>query len=82
MFGHLDDQLDFGLADRLFVFHELVEEGVELFLLFEFRKDAEFGAEAVLRAVLGDFGFGLDGFGPVDFSALRRLAAICLAVAI
>ncbi|MGH9618798.1 MAG: hypothetical protein ACRD45_03670 [Bryobacteraceae bacterium] len=46
MFGHFDDQFDFGLADGLFVFDELVQEGVVVFLLFYFFKNAEFGAEA------------------------------------
>ncbi len=41
VFGHFDDQLDFGLADGLFVFYQLLQEGVELFLLFDFIEDAK-----------------------------------------
>ncbi len=41
VFGHFDDQLDFGLADGLFVFYELLQEGVELFLFFDFFEDAK-----------------------------------------
>ncbi|HEX7361073.1 MAG TPA: hypothetical protein VF283_11350 [Bryobacteraceae bacterium] len=73
VFGHFDDQLDFGLADRLLVFDELVEESVELFLLFDVFKDAEFGAEAVFGAVLGDFSPGLNGFGATGFLCVAAI---------
>ncbi|HEX7359091.1 MAG TPA: hypothetical protein VF283_01230 [Bryobacteraceae bacterium] len=64
---------DFGLADGLLVFQELVEESVEVFLLFDFFEDAEFGAEAMFDAVLSDFGFGLGGLGA---TGSLRVAAI------
>ena len=73
MFGHFDDQLDFGLADGLFVFHELVQEGVEVFLFFDFFEDTKTGAEAVLAAILRDFGLRLDGFRASGFLCVAAI---------
>ncbi|MGH9653973.1 MAG: hypothetical protein ACRD6B_10995, partial [Bryobacteraceae bacterium] len=73
MFGHFDDQFDFGIADGLFVFDELIQESVEVFLLFDFFEDAEFGAEAVFDAVLCDFGLGLGGFGASGFLCVAAI---------
>ncbi len=73
MFGHFDNQLDFGLADGLFVLHELVQEGVEIFLAFYFFENAEAGAQTMLDWILRDFGLGLSGLGARGFLCVAAI---------
>src|SRR5579875_2688490 len=78
MFGHFDDQFDFGLADGLFICDELIQEVIELFLVLDFREDGELAAEAVTASILRNSLFAGLGFRTGGFSSVAPVGgALC-----